>query len=109
MTANMTASKIVPTLMRRFYTGTHQDHLPLDLGGRLYLAAVQDTFSRAIVSWSMASHMRAELVYRDAPWPTRSELTSAIFEWIEVFYNRERKHSTLGYLSLGSMRKNLSV
>ena len=30
--------------------------------GWLYLAAVQDTYSRAIVGWSMATHMRASLV-----------------------------------------------
>lgn len=30
--------------------------------GWLYLAAVQDAFSRAIVGWSMADHMRAALV-----------------------------------------------
>jgi putative transposase len=30
--------------------------------GRLYLAAVQDTYSRLIVGWSMATHMRASLV-----------------------------------------------
>jgi len=30
--------------------------------GWLYLAAVQDAFSRAIVGWSMADHLRAELV-----------------------------------------------
>src|SRR3954453_13178755 len=30
--------------------------------GWLYLAAVQDAFSRRIVGWSMADHMRAELV-----------------------------------------------
>src|SRR5437763_6298454 len=32
------------------------------LEGRLYLAAVQDLFSRRIVGWAMACHMRAELV-----------------------------------------------
>jgi transposase InsO family protein len=30
--------------------------------GWLYLAAVQDAYSRAIVGWSMAEHMRTELV-----------------------------------------------
>jgi putative transposase len=30
--------------------------------GGLYLAAVQDTYSRQIVGWSMATHMRATLV-----------------------------------------------
>jgi putative transposase len=30
---------------------------------------------------------------------TRKEAKAAIFEYIEVFYNRKRKHSSLGYLS----------
>jgi transposase InsO family protein len=29
----------------------------------------------------------------------RRELQSAVFDYIETFYNRERRHSTLGYLS----------
>ena len=135
--------------------------------GWLYLAAVQDTYSRQIVGWSMATHMRATLVVdalrmalarrrpppglihhsdqggqyvslafgraaRDAgiavsmgsrgdaydnavaetffatlkkelvnrrAWPSRLELQSAVFEYIEAFYNRERRHSTLGMRS----------
>jgi putative transposase len=135
--------------------------------GWLYLAAVQDAYSRAVVGWSMAEHMRAKLVVdalgmglsrrrpdpglvhhsdqgsqyvslgfgqaaRDAgiaismgsrgdaydnavaeslfatlkkelvhrrSWPTRRQLGSAVFEYIEAFYNRERRHSTLGMLS----------
>jgi putative transposase len=135
--------------------------------GWLYLAAIQDACSRAIVGWRVADHLRAELVVdalqmalalrrprsglvhhsdqgsqyvslafgqraRDAgiavsmgsrgdcydnalaesffatlkkelvnrrSWPSRHELESAVFEYIEVFYNRERRHSTLGYLS----------
>jgi transposase InsO family protein len=30
---------------------------------------------------------------------TREEATTTIFEWIEVFYNRQRLHSTLGFAS----------
>jgi transposase InsO family protein len=30
---------------------------------------------------------------------TREEARAAIFEYIEVFYNRERLHSSLGYVS----------
>ncbi len=30
---------------------------------------------------------------------TRSQLRTILFEYIEVFYNRERRHSSLGYLS----------
>jgi putative transposase len=131
--------------------------------GWLYLAAVQDTYSRQIVGWSMAPHMRATLVvdalqmalarrrpdpglihhsdqgsqyvslafgraarqagiaismgsrgdaYDNAvaesffatlkkelinrqSWPNKASLRSALFEYIEVFYNRQRRHSTL--------------
>ena len=135
--------------------------------GFLYLAHVQDLFSRLIVGWSMADHLRAELVvsalemalhrrrpspglihhsdhgcqftavlfakrcanagieismgsvgdcydnavcetfhatikkekiYRQS-WPTRAEARTAIFEYIEGWYNPRRRHSTLAYLS----------
>jgi hypothetical protein len=32
-------------------------------------------------------------------WPTRHELTSEVFEYIEAFYNRIRHPSTLGMLA----------
>ena len=135
--------------------------------GWLYLAGVMDLCSRRIVGWSMAEHMRAELVrdalnmalrsrspsagllhhsdrgvqyacdaYRrelhargitvsmsrkgdchdNAPtesfwgklktelvhlerFATREQARAAIFDYIEVFYNRVRLHSSLGYVS----------
>jgi len=135
--------------------------------GWLYLAAVQDAYSRLIVGWSMATHLRSSLVvdalkmaltrrrpdpglihhsdqggqyvslafgraahqagiavsmgsrgdaYDNAvaetffatlkkelvnrrTWPDRLELQSATFEYIEAFYNRQRRHSTLHMLS----------
>jgi putative transposase len=135
--------------------------------GWLYLAVVLDAFSRRVVGWSMAEHLRTELVLDalemaisqrqpppglvchsdhgcqytsfaygrrlhasglvasmgtvgDAldnavaesffatlecelldryPWPTRAGLRTAIFDFIEVFYNRQRRHSTLDYAS----------
>jgi transposase InsO family protein len=135
--------------------------------GVLYLAAVIDCFSRRIVGWAMADHMRAvlcmdalrmalgkrgacrglvhhsdrgvqyacreyrellesqgmvcsmsgrgdcydnalmesfwgtlktELVYHEL-YPTREEARQSIFEFIEVFYNRRRGHSAIGYVS----------
>jgi putative transposase len=39
--------------------------------------------------------LKRELVYR-RPWRTRAEAAAAIYEYIEVFYNRVRRHSTLG-------------
>jgi len=32
-------------------------------------------------------------------WTSRAELSSAMFEWIEAFYNPTRRHTTLGNLS----------
>jgi transposase InsO family protein len=138
--------------------------------GWLYLATVIDVGSRRVVGWSMADHMRAELVcdalgmaiehrqpagglifhsdrgsqytseefaslcedrgiaqsmsrpgqcwdnavaesffaslkneliYRTV-WATRAEARRGVFEYIEVFYNRRRRHSSLGYLSPAS-------
>ena len=42
--------------------------------------------------------LKKELTRRRA-WPTRRELQTAVFAWIEGWYNRRRLHSTLGYLS----------
>ena len=40
--------------------------------------------------------MKNELVYRRS-WSNRFELRQALFEYIEVFYNRRRLHSALDY------------
>ena len=42
--------------------------------------------------------LKKELTRRRS-WPTRRELQTAVFAWIEGWYNRRRLHSTLGYLS----------
>jgi len=44
---------------------------------------------------SFFGSLKQELVYRRS-WPTRVEAAAAIHEYIEVFYNRVRRHSTLG-------------
>ena len=42
--------------------------------------------------------LKTELVHhRD--YQTRDEARRDVFEFIEIFYNRQRSHSTLGYLS----------
>jgi putative transposase len=141
--------------------------------GWLYLVAVQDLYSRRIVGWAMADHMRAEFVVdalqmalarrRPDPgliwhsdqgsqfvslafgqqaraagiaqsmgsrgdcfdnavaesffatlkkelihrrtWPTKAELRSEVFDYIEVFYNRQRRHGRLGQLSPADFEK----
>jgi len=32
-------------------------------------------------------------------WKTRLELTNAIFEYLEIFHNRQRRHCALGMLT----------
>ncbi len=47
---------------------------------------------------SFFATLKKELTRRRS-WPTRRDLESAVFAWIEGWYNRRRLHSTLGYLS----------
>jgi transposase InsO family protein len=135
--------------------------------GWLYLAAVEDLYSRRVVGWSMADHLESRLVVEalalaverrlpgqgllahsdrgtqyasdhyqrllarhgitcsmsrradcwdnapmesffaslkkelvhDAHFATRAEARAALVEYIEVFYNTKRRHSSLGYVS----------
>jgi transposase InsO family protein len=48
------------------------------------------------VAESFFATLKTELVHRRR-WATRLDLRAALFEYIEVFYNRRRLHSTLGY------------
>ena len=50
------------------------------------------------VTESFFATLKKELV-QDSDWKTRDEARSAVFDFIEVWYNRERKHSALGYVS----------
>jgi len=168
------AAPAVPDLVRRDFRTTGPDRLWVaDItylptrAGFCYLAAILDAWSRRIVGWSMASHLRTELVatalelalarrrpaaglihhsdhgtqytslafgrrlreagiaasmgsrgdaYDNAlaesffasletelidrsDWPTRDVARAAVFEYIEVFYNRVRRHSAIGYVS----------
>ena len=172
------ASPAVPVhddLVRRRFVAEAPDRLWLtDITehptreGKVYLAAVLDVYARRIVGWSIADHLRAELVVdalemarwrrRPAPgrtvlhsdrgsqytswafghrlreagllgsmgrvgsaydnammesffgtlqrelldrrqWATRKELASAIFEWIEAWYNPHRRHTSIDNLS----------
>ena len=47
---------------------------------------------------SFVATLKTELLYRSS-WPSRQVVRTAIFEYIEGFYNTRRRHSALGYLS----------
>lgn len=56
-----------------------------------------DCWDNAVAESFFAS-LKLELVYQ-VQWRTRAEARTAIFEYLELFYNRQRRHSSLGYLS----------
>ena len=88
--------------------------------GWLYLALVLDLYSRPIVGWVMSDSLQRQLVIdalqmaivarrptpgllhhsdRGSQYASRAQARADIFEYIEVFYNRIRCHSALGYKS----------
>jgi transposase InsO family protein len=56
-----------------------------------------DCFDNAVAE-SFFATLKKELVHGRA-WPTKAELRTEVFEYIEVFFSRRRRHSTLGMLS----------
>ena len=59
--------------------------------------SVGDAFDNAMME-SFWSSMQNELLNRKR-WKTRLELTNAIFDYVEVFYNRHRRHLSPDYVS----------
>ena len=51
------------------------------------------------VAESFFATLKVELGHDDLPWLTRAHAQGEVFEYIEGFYNGQRRHSTLGYLS----------
>ena len=65
-----------------------------EAGIDLSMTAGGSPLDNAVVE-SFFATLKRELVDRYS-WPTREDLRVAIFEWVEVFYNRQRLHTTLG-------------
>jgi len=61
------------------------------------MGGVGACFDNAMIE-SFWSRMRVELLDRRR-WRTRLELANAIFDDLEIFHNRQRRHSSLGMLS----------
>jgi len=51
-----------------------------------------------VVAESFFATLKVELVH-DAAWSTRAAARTELFDYLELFYNGQRRHSTLGYLS----------
>jgi putative transposase len=66
-------------------------------GVRSSMGSVGDCYDNALAE-SFFATLECELLMRTR-WRTHLEARSALFDFIEVFYNRQRRHSALGYLS----------
>jgi transposase InsO family protein len=60
------------------------------------MGSVGDCYDNAMIE-AFWSRMQVELLDRQR-WRTRVELANAIFEYLEMFHNRQRRHSALGML-----------
>src|SRR3954452_23971704 len=60
------------------------------------MGSVGDAYDNAVAE-AFFSSLKIEIIDRQV-WPTRAAARLAIFEYIEVWYNRKRRHSTLDYL-----------
>jgi putative transposase len=69
----------------------------IDSGLLPSMGSVGDCYDNAMIE-SFWSRMQVELLDRQR-WKTRVELANAIFEYLEIFHNRQRRHSSLGMVS----------
>ncbi len=61
------------------------------------MGSVADAYDNSMAE-SFVSTLKRELIHRHS-WPNRQVARSAIFEYIEGFYNTRRRHSALGHLN----------
>ncbi len=61
------------------------------------MGTIGDCFDNAVIE-SFWSRDQVELLDRQS-WKTRLQLSTAMFDYIEMFHNLQRRHSALGMLS----------
>ena len=79
------------------YAATDYQRLLATHGMTPSMSRKGDCYDNAVVE-SFFATLEWELI-AGADWHTRAEAKAAIFEYIEVWYNRQRRHSALGYIS----------
>lgn len=79
-------------------------YVSLAFGQRCRLAGIEQSMGGRGSAYDNAvceaffKTLKSELVDRRS-WPTKAEIRTAVFDYIECFYNRQRRHSSLGYHS----------
>jgi putative transposase len=77
------------------YRSQHMKRLLARAGIRLSLGRRGDCYDNAAME-SFFSTLKCELIHREK-FRTEEEAKQKIFDYIEVYYNRQRRHSTLNY------------
>ena len=109
-TANLVVNALGMAIENRQAEGVviHSDHgtqytswaftrRALDSGLVPSMGSIGDCYDNGQME-SFRARMQVELLNRKR-WNTRLELANAIFEYLEIFHNRQRRHSSLGMLS----------
>ena len=79
------------------YGAVAYQHRLISRGIRGSMSRPGNWWDNAVVE-SFFATLKTELIH-GRPYHTRPEARTEIFEYLEGFYNRSRRHSTLGYLS----------
>jgi len=110
MTTDLVAAALRMALLRRCpspgllhhsdqgsqYASLEYQRLLAAHGIQVSMSRVGNCYDNAVVE-SFFATLKSECI--DRRFATREEARAAIFDYIEVWYNRRRRHSTLGYLS----------
>jgi putative transposase len=111
MEANLVVTALIMAIVRRgepqgvvFHSDRGAQYASEELRGVLQRYGLRQSMSRKGDCWDNApseaffATLKTELC-GDRAFETRNEAQAEIFEYLEVFYNRQRLHSTLGYLT----------
>ena len=79
------------------YASTEMQCLLASYGIRPSMSSTGNCYDNAITE-TFFHTLKTELIYFNR-YETRKEASNSIFEYIEVFYNRRRRHSAIGYQS----------
>lgn len=77
------------------YTSDEYRSALAELGVSVSMSRKGNCWDNAVAE-SFFATIKNELIYRHR-WSSRTDLRAAVFEYIEVFYNRRRLHSSNGY------------